>query len=100
MYEDLLVKKMGNGVVFHIAVRPRSSRNEIYGMFGQRIKILTTAPAERGEANKAVLELLAKKLKIPNSRLIITTGLWSDRKGVLMRNINKKEFLQLIEQML
>ena len=100
MYEDLLVKKMGNGVVFHVAARARSSRNEIYGMFGQRLKILTTAPAERGEANKAVLELLRKKLKVPASRLAIATGQWSERKGILMRNTNKKEFIQLLEQML
>ena len=43
-------------------------------------KIFTTAVPEKGKANKAIIQLLAKELNIPKSSLIITHGLTCSRK--------------------
>ena len=45
-------------------VVPRASRNGIAGWLGDELKIRVSAPPEKGEANKAVEDVLAKVLGI------------------------------------
>ena len=47
-------------VEVQVRVVPRSSRNRIAGEIGDRLKVQVTAPPVDGEANRAVLELLAR----------------------------------------
>jgi len=57
-----------------IKVLPRSSRDEIAGKQENVYKIKLTAPAIEGKANKALLKLLAKRLRIPKTHIQIISG--------------------------
>ena len=43
-------------------------------------KLFTTETPEKGKANKAIIQLLAKELNIPKSSFMITHGLSCNRK--------------------
>ena len=65
-----------------ILVQPRASRAKIGPMHDGRLKIAVTAPPVDGEANAAVIELLAKALGLPKKAISIAAGQSGRRKRV------------------
>jgi len=63
-----------NDTVLKIYLQPKASKNEIVGLYRDGIKITVTAPPTDGKANEALIQLLAKKLKIPPTRIEILKG--------------------------
>ena len=49
---------MERGIELSIKVVPGASRSEVAGVIGNRLKVRVAAPAEKGRANEAVVELL------------------------------------------
>lgn len=82
---------LSEGVMLKIKVQPKSSRNEIIGLEGDYLKIKVIAPPIEGEANKAVINLLVKKLKIPKSQIAIISGHKSKLKTIYLSGINQQE---------
>lgn len=70
----MAIKQTKSGVTIDIIVQPKSSRDEIAGMLGDRLKIKLTAPPVDGKANAALITFLAKKLGIAKSRITIVRG--------------------------
>ena len=74
----------GSGCSLRIRVQPRASRDRVAGfrVTGFRVtgsgedvlRLSVTAPPADGEANAAVLDLLAEALGTPKSRLAIVRG--------------------------
>lgn len=62
------------GVIFLVKVQPNAKKNAIVGEYGNRLKVTVTAPPERGKANKAVIDLISKELKIKVSRISVVSG--------------------------
>ena len=60
----------------HIRVKviPRSSKNEIVGKENHVFKMKITAPPAEGKANKALQQLLAKRLGVPARDVEIVSG--------------------------
>lgn len=73
------------GIVFKVYVQPRSAKNQISGVHDDALKLKIAAPPVDGAANKAVIQYLAKCLKIPKSSLEIVSGLSSRTKRILYR---------------
>ena len=72
-----------------VKVTPKASADRIQGWAedenGQPIlKIAVTAVPEDGKANKAVIALLAKRLKLPKSAIDIASGATDRRKTLLI----------------
>jgi uncharacterized protein len=72
-----------------VKVTPKASADRIQGWVedeqGARVlKIAVTAPPEDGKANKAVIALLAKRLKLPKSAIEFASGETSRRKTLLI----------------
>lgn len=70
---------------FEVTVTPKASSNRIKADVVDgvlQLKVYVTVPPEDGKANKAVIELLAKELRVPKSSLTIVSGLQSRRKVV------------------
>ena len=72
----------GGVLTFDILVQPRSSRPRFGPMHGDRLKVAVSAPPVDGEANAAVIELIARTLGVPRSAVAVTSGLASRRKTV------------------
>jgi uncharacterized protein len=75
------------GISVALRVTPRGGRDEIDGLEtlanGRTVvKIRVRAIAEGGEANRAVVELLAKALGIPKARVRVLSGVTSRLKQI------------------
>jgi uncharacterized protein (TIGR00251 family) len=74
-----------------LRVSPGASRTELAGRYGDAWKVRVSAPAERGRANEAVLDLLAETLELPRRSLSIVSGHGAREKIVLMEGIGSAE---------
>lgn len=68
------LKELEGVVHLEVKVQPRSSRNQILGEQDGALRIKLTSPPVDGEANQALLEFLARQLKIPRKSLRIIRG--------------------------
>ncbi len=71
---------------------PKSSRNEIIGLEGGIVKIKVTAPPVEGMANRAVIELISKKLKVPKKDIEIISGDKSKNKRIRVHGVSRLNF--------
>ena len=81
-----------------VKVLPRSSRNQIVGREDGVFKIKLTAPPVEGRANKALKELLARKLGLPKGDVEIISGERSRAKSVLIKGVSPEDINRLLEK--
>lgn len=79
------------GVVLAITAQPGSRRNEVRGVQDGALKVCVTQVAEKGKANKAIIEQLAKSLGVRKSRLELLVGATASRKKILVRDMTTEE---------
>ena len=79
-----------DGIVLHIKVIPRASKNEVVGIMGDRLKIKIKAPPVDGEANAEIIKFFSKLLGIPKKQIKILRGLNASSKDILFYNIDEK----------
>jgi uncharacterized protein len=94
------VKESKKGLTFEIQVTPRASRAEITGWQDGTLKLKVIAQPVEGTANIACINLLAKALKLRKSQLEILAGAKSRKKVVLVKDINKKDLEEKINNIL
>lgn len=82
-------------VTLDILVQPRASRAKIGPMHDGRLKIAVTAPPVDGEANAAVIELLARRLAIPRSAIEVIAGAGSRRKTLRLADVTAAQLAEL-----
>lgn len=78
------MKETDEGVILPVKVIPKAGEEKIVGWHEGRLKIKVCAPPEKGKANRAIIRLLAKALKIPPSRIILLKGKTSHTKDFLL----------------
>jgi len=61
-------------VIVKVRVQPKASRNAVLGEHDGALKIAVTAPPEKGKANKAAVDVLAKALGLPKSSIALAAG--------------------------
>lgn len=83
---------------FDIRVTPRSSKNKVELVEGGTLKIWVTAAPTDGQANDAVIEVLAKQLRIAKSHIDIVRGHTSRDKRVRIEGLCTEEVEQKMEQ--
>jgi len=79
--------------VLVVRVTPKSSRNAVV-VEGDAVKIYVTAPPADGEANAAVIAVLAKALGIAKSKLAIVRGESSREKTISVEGLSAEEALR------
>ena len=72
-------RSTASGADLFLRVTPNASRDAIEGVETrddgqQRLRVRVTAQPEKGKANKAVVALLAKVLRLPKSALSVVSG--------------------------
>ena len=84
--------------LIRIKLLPKSSRNQVVGREGDHFKVKVTAPPVEGRANKALIDLLAKKLGVPKSHFEIISGKSSRLKSVRIDGLSKEEITRKVEK--
>jgi uncharacterized protein (TIGR00251 family) len=81
--------------LINVRVQPCASRNEIGETDADgMLRIHVTAPPADGEANEAVLKLLAKHLGVPKSTLTIVRGATTRNKVIEVQGLTEDEVRQ------
>ncbi len=78
-------------VILKIYLQPKASKNEIVGPYRDGIKVRITAPPVEGKANDALVQFLAKVLKISGSRIEIVRGHHSREKTLKISGMEEQE---------
>jgi len=93
MTSPLYIRATKNGFIVEVLVAPRAKRSHLVGLHGGYPKIALAAPPIEGRANEALVEFLAKLLKIPRRNIGIVRGGASKRKALEIQGVTK-EILQ------
>jgi len=93
---ELSIQENSAGVTFKVKVVPGGSRNATAGALGDILKIKVAAVAEKGKANSAVIDLLAKKLGVRKKFIRILSGKTSPVKEILVEGITAKQISELL----
>ena len=89
-----MIKETPEGLLVRIKIVPNSSKNDIILEDGF-IKVKVTAQPIENKANKALVEFLSKKFKVPKTSIEIVKGDTSKEKTLLF-SINDEEKKQNI----
>ena len=79
------IQEKPDGLIFKIRVQPRSSRNQVTGLYGDALKISLTAPPVDNAANKACAAFLADLLSVAKSSVAVVSGHTGRNKQVMVR---------------
>lgn len=84
------LRPVSDGVVVAVRLQPSAARDRIDGLdrdaAGQRrLRVRVTEAPEKGRANKALIKLLAKSLRIPASAIEVAGGARDRNKLLLVR---------------
>jgi len=96
----LFIKETANGVIFHIHVVPKSSKNEYAGIQGDAMKLKITAPPVEGQANDVCIRFLSDLLGVKKNQVTIISGHTSRKKTVAVEGKTKKEFEAILPGLL
>ena len=80
-----------------VSVQPKSSRNQVDGFQDGALRVRVTAAPTEGQANAAVIAILAKTLGVSKSRLEIIRGYSSRDKVVSVDTLTEQEVQRKIE---
>jgi len=81
-------------ISFPVKVVPGASRDRIVGLLGDALKIAVSKPPAGGQANRAVVQLLAEALAIPAQQIQITKGHSSPRKQIAISGLSLTQIQQ------
>ncbi|MBN2582376.1 MAG: DUF167 domain-containing protein [Planctomycetes bacterium] len=79
------------GTLLPVKVVPGASRDRIAGLLGVRLKVTVSRPPEKGAANKAVAQVLARALGLKPRDLELVAGQTSPEKTFRIRSLPPQE---------
>ena len=92
-----------NGLSINIRLTPNARKNEICGLVQvaegkTALKVAINAVPEDGKANKALIDFLAKKWKIPKSAIELVSGQSNRLKTIFIKGKAEEIKAQILEQ--
>ncbi|MCX5746087.1 MAG: DUF167 domain-containing protein [Proteobacteria bacterium] len=96
MTATLPIRELEGAVTFDVHVQPRASRAKVGPLHDGRLKLAVTSPPVDGEANAAVIELLAEELDVARSAISIIAGQSSRRKTVRIVGVTARAIAALV----
>ena len=89
-----MIKETSDGLLIRVKIVPNSSKNDLI-IEDEFIKVKVTAQPIENKANKALIEFLSKRFKVPKTSIEIVKGDTSKEKTLLF-SINNEEKKQKI----
>ncbi len=89
----MFYKFTDKGLEISIRLTPKASKDAINGIYTdsdgmEYLKFSVTAPAEDNKANTALLEILAKKLRMPKTKFTVIKGATFRNKIILIQGVS------------
>jgi uncharacterized protein len=88
---DILLAVDGSTIRLRLRVSPGAGRPGIVGRHGEAWKVRVTAGPERGKANDAVIDLLARALGVPRANVELIGGRGSRDKILALHGLTADE---------
>ena len=85
------------GVVLPVRAAPGAKRNGLRGVQDGALKVSVTQIAEKGKANKAIIEVFCKSLGLKRSQVELIAGETSSQKRFLVRGTTVEALSTAIE---
>ena len=85
-----------DGVLLPVRAQPGARSTSIRGEHNGRLKVAVTQVAEKGKANQALVEAVAKGLGLARSQIEIVSGETQREKVLLVRGIDLADLSALI----
>ena len=79
-----------------IHLQPGAKRNEVAGFRDGVLYVKVTALPQKGQANRALLELMAQTLGVPKSALAIIRGHTNRNKVVVIQGLTAEELKDIL----
>ena len=100
---ELLLKCMkgqDDGILINIEVKPGAETTRIEGIDEWRdcINVKLRARAEKGKANKELIQLLSSLLHVPSSKIVIVGGKKSRQKSIKILGLKAEEVARRFTQ--
>ena len=92
-----MVKEPGPWANFQIKVQPKASKDQVVGYREGVLQLRVTAPPNKGQANAAVVSLLAQALGVAKSRVRIVRGQTYRDKVVTVESLSAEEVRGILE---
>jgi uncharacterized protein (TIGR00251 family) len=87
------------GVILRVKAQPGGRSNEIRGVREGQLLVCVTQIAEKGKANRAVIEVLAKSLGLKRSQIQLLTGETAHEKRFLIHDTPCETLRQQIAEL-
>jgi hypothetical protein len=88
------------GTILPVRASPGARRNEVRGAHDGMLKVSVTQAPEKGKANKALIEVLAKALAVKKSQIALVSGETASEKKFLVRGVPPEDLAQRLEPFL
>lgn len=89
-----------DGTVLPVRAQAGARRNEVRAIQDGALKVCVTQVPEKGKANKAIAEVLAKWLGVKKSQVELIAGETASHKKFLIRGAQMQDLAKLIEEKL
>ena len=90
------LRATADGVTLDVLVQPRASRARLGPVHGDRVKLAVIAPPVDGEANAAVIELVAEAFGVPKRAVEVIAGASSRRKTIRVTGATAAQLAELV----
>src|SRR5687767_6864557 len=89
-----------DGVILPVRAQPGASKSGVRGEHEGQLRVGVTQIAEKGKANKALIQVLAKELDLRRAQIELLSGETSSTKRFLIRGVTMAELSARIEILL
>ena len=87
----------GRTLTFAVRISPRASRSEISGEHDGALRVRIAAPPVDGAANRELVRVIARALKVPQNAVEIIAGTNSKSKTVRAQGVDAATLERLIQ---
>ncbi len=84
-----------DGVILLVKAQPGARKNEVAGERNGRLIVKCTQAPEKGKANDAIIEIIAKALDVRKSRISLVSGQTNSEKKFLIEDATIEEVERL-----
>ncbi len=97
MADRVRLESVDGGVLLPVRAQPGARSSAVRGVHDGALRVSVTQVAEKGKANKALVGVLAKALKLRKSQIEIVAGVTVSQKRFMIHAVTVDQLAKRIE---